>query len=194
MFRVFVFLPAFGWFYLFFWGDLGAEPIKELSHQSGEIVFYFLMLNLFVGAGLSLWPHLMRRLKFLTTQRRFFGILTFCYLLFHSFCYFALESFEPVAFDQILTKTYLQLGFSAWLILAAMAVTSNNLSTKKLGFRRWKWIHRGIYCAYLLVAGHVLLIEKADLIKYGLLIVVCAVVSLSLALSSIKKRLRPLKT
>ena len=49
-----------------------------------------------------------------------------------------------------------------------MAVTSNHLSVRKLGGKRWKQIQRGVYVVQFLLFGHVLLIEKADVLKYTL--------------------------
>lgn len=144
--------------------------MKELSHQTGEISFYFLLLNLFLGAGVSILPRRMKIFRFMLIHRRFLGIMTFIYLVAHVFFYIALESFEFVAFEQLWTKTYLTFGFSAWILMLVLALTSNDVSLKKLGARRWKQLHRIIYLASALISLHILFIEKTDLIKYSLIL------------------------
>jgi sulfoxide reductase heme-binding subunit YedZ len=102
-------------------------------------------------------------------NRRFLGVVTFLYLVAHLFFYLVMEGLEPQAFTQLYSKLYLALGFSAWLILLALALTSNNFSVRKLGGRRWKRLHRSVYAASALITVHILLIEKADLVKFYLL-------------------------
>lgn len=167
IFRVAILLPALYWGYLIYAGEVGADPAKTLNHKAGDIALYYLLLNLAVGALISFrFPPLLR---FLLVNRRFLGVVTFLYVAAHFFFYLVMEGLEPQAFTQIYSKLYLALGFSAWLILLALALTSNNFSVRKLGGRRWKMAHRSAYLASALITAHVLLIEKADLVKFSLL-------------------------
>lgn len=173
LFRTCLFLPIFYWTYLIFFGSLGADPAKFLNHKTGTMALYFLLANLAIGILLSLsktipfkWPSLLR---FLLQERRWLGVFTFVFLVFHLGLYWAMEGFEAKGFVQMYTKTYLILGSLAWILMFILAITSNNYSVKKLGGKKWKWVHRCVYVASALVTAHILLIEKTDLIKYGIL-------------------------
>lgn len=169
IFRVALLLPAFYWGYLIYAGEIGADPAKTLNHKAGDIALYYLLLNLLLGALLSFRFRFPPLLRFMITNRRFLGVVTFVYLVAHLFFYLVMEGLEPQAFTQIYSKLYLALGFSAWLILLVLALTSNNFSVRRLGGKRWKLIHRSVYLAAALITVHVLLIEKADLVKFSLL-------------------------
>lgn len=171
-FRVALLTPPAYWAYLIFSGALGADPAKTLNHHTGEMALYFLLLNLIVGALIGFSFRFPPLLRFLLLHRRFLGVVTFVYLIFHVLLYFTMESFEEQAFTQIATKLYLTLGAAAWAVLLVLTLTSNNFSVRTLGGKRWKLLHRLVYLASFLITGHVLLIEKADLVKYGALFAV----------------------
>ena len=163
LFRWIIILPFLMGLYLILWGDLGAEPSKELKHLSGLTGMFYLALNLWIGtlsAWIKPWP---QKILFLKMERRFLGVVTFIILTTHVFFYFVLEAFEANALDQIFEKTYLIFGGLAYLGLAVLAITSNNFSMRKLGGKKWKSIHRSIYVIAALVTSHVFLIEKANL-------------------------------
>ncbi len=175
-FRVAVLVPAAYWIYLIYSGSIGADPAKTLNHLTGEISLYFLLLNLLVGVLIAFRVRLPTFLRFLLTNRRFLGVITFVYLIFHVLLYLTMESFEAQAFTQLYSKLYLALGLSAWLILLVLALTSNNLSVRILGGKRWKRLHRFVYPASALITAHVLLIEKTDLVKFGALFILLWIV------------------
>ena len=173
MFRACLFAPAIYWIYLISVGNLGADPAKNLNHKTGSMALYFLLVNLLIGIALSFaknlslkWPGFLR---VLLQERRWLGVITFMYLMFHLGLYGAMEGFEYKGFVQMYTKTYLILGSLAWLTMLALAVTSNNYSVRSLGGKRWKGLHRLVYLGCAFATAHVLLIEKTDLIKFGLL-------------------------
>lgn len=162
--------PVLYWIYLIASDSLGADPAKTMSHKTGETAFFYLLANLSLGAGLSIFSARPIWARSLILIRRYLGVLTFVILVFHLVLYLALEGFEPQAFTQLYTKTYLILGTLAWFIFLILALTSNDFSMRRLGGRRWKKLHRMVYIAMALVSVHVMLIEKADLVKFGVLI------------------------
>jgi methionine sulfoxide reductase heme-binding subunit len=166
-YRTILLLPAIFWIYEIANGQSGADPAKEYLLASGELALYYLLANLFLGTALAFGLRLPAWLRFLVLGRRYLGVVTFVYLAAHVFLYFALEGFEGQAIAQVITKLYLSLAAGAWTILLLMALTSNNFSLQILGFRRWKNLHRLVHLAAALVTGHVLLIEKSDLMKFG---------------------------
>ena len=169
LFRLLILAPIPYWLYLIFSDSIGAEPAKFLNHKTGEISLYFLLLNLFVGILIAMKFRFPQGLRFLLLHRRFLGVVTFIYLIFHMILYLLIEGLELQALTQMYTKTYLIFASLAWLILLVLTITSNNFTVKRLGIKKWKKIHKAIYFASALVTVHVLLIEKADLVKYGIL-------------------------
>ena len=170
IFRFFLFWPIAYWIYLICCGNLGADPAKSLNHKAGEIVLYYIILNLLIGLLIDFKFKFPKYLRFLLQNRRFLGVVSFLILVFHIFLYFTMESFEFKAVEQIYTKTYLIFATLAFIILMVLTVTSNDYSVKKLSIKKWKRLHRIVYLASLFFSIHILLIEKADLVKYGLIL------------------------
>lgn len=163
-------MPAFYWTYLIFFSDLGADPAKSLNHKAGEIALYYILFNLLIGVLIGLRVKFPMKLRFLLLHRRYLGVLSFLILVFHAFLYFVMESFEPKALEQIFTKNYLIFGSLAFFILATLAITSNDFSVRKLKVKAWKRLHRFVYLASFFFTVHIMLIEKTDLVKFGLLL------------------------
>lgn len=169
LFRFALLLPIFWWIYQIFFGDLGAEPAKELNHNTGLTALIYLVANLWIGIIWSFWKKWPVQLRFLLAERRFLGVLTFFILCGHVFLYFALEAFQPKGFTQIFEKTYLIFGAFAFTGMTILAATSNNFSVKRLGGKRWKLLHRCVYFVAALVTAHIFLIEKADLMLFAMI-------------------------
>lgn len=168
IFKLSLTIPFFYWLYLMFLTDLGGDPAKKLNHKTGEMAFYFLVANLVIGVLIALKVKMPNPLRFLYLNRRFLGIITFFYLVMHLSFYLAMEGFEFKAIEQMYTKLYLIFATAAWVLFLILTLTSNDLSVKKLTLKKWKMLHKVVYVGFALVAAHVLLIEKTDLIKYGL--------------------------
>lgn len=168
IFRMALFLPFLWWAYLIFFGNLGAEPAKELNHLTGFMGLIYLFSNLAIGVFSSLFKF-PPRLRFLLQERRWLGVIGWFIIVCHISFYFVLEAFDPKAISQIYEKTYLTFGFFAFLGLTMLAATSNNFSVRKLGGKRWKLFHRSVYFTALLVTVHIFLIEKANLPLFALI-------------------------
>lgn len=168
LFRLILLLPLFWWIYQIFWGDLGAEPAKEMNHLTGFTALLYLIFNLWIGIIGSFWKWPLP-LRFLLKERRFLGVLTYFILIAHLFFYLALEAFEPKAFTQMIEKTYLIFGSLAFFGMTILALTSNDFSVRRLGGKKWKKLHRLVYVIAALVTVHIFLIEKADLILFALI-------------------------
>jgi len=154
-------------FYELVYGDLGASPALKLNHELGELALKLLTLNIIFGILFAVWSDPPRWIRYWLRERRFWGVSAFIILVLHIFFYFVNEGFEGKAFTQLVTAVYLIFGTLAFLILAVLAATSNDYSLRKLGGKRWKKLHKLVYVAQLLLFGHILLIEKADLEEFG---------------------------
>ena len=137
-----------------FAGQLGANPLEKLLHQSGEIGIWTL------GTVLSLTPLRVlfpdsRVVNALNRHRRAIGVSAFIYGLLH-FCFHVLYEGGLDGLVRSLTKPFVWFGATGLIILAILAMTSNALSVRKLGTRNWKRLHRLAY-----VAGAVLIYHQA---------------------------------
>jgi sulfoxide reductase heme-binding subunit YedZ len=139
-------------------GGLGANPIEEVTHQTG---WWGLVL---LTVTLSVTP--LRRLTGyhrIIRVRRLLGLFAFFYLTLHFLTYLVLDQFFAFSYiaEDILERPYITVGFSAWLILLTLAVTSTRGWIRRLG-RNWRRLHRLVYLAAGLGALHYLWKVKAD--------------------------------
>lgn len=169
--RIIFAFPIFYWVWAIFVQALGAEPVVKLNIQTGYVGLSFLLFNLLLG-WLIWWRKktINKLFRPFFLERRWLGIFTGMYLIFHILTYFAKEAFEFTAIPQIFTKTYLTFGFGAFTVLMLLTLTSNDVSVRFLGQRRWKMLHRLVYFAFWLMMGHVFLIEKGNLVLLALMI------------------------
>lgn len=139
--------------------SLGADPIAYLTHQTGDWAAYCL------GASLAMTP--LRRLSGWAPWirlRRLLGLFAFFYASLHLGVYAALD----LGFDlshlwaDIVKRPYITVGFSAWLLLLPLAITSTRGMIRRLG-RRWGQLHRAVYLIGVLVVLHYAWLVKADL-------------------------------
>lgn len=136
---------------------LGANPIESLQHRTGVWALRFLVL------ALAVTP--LRRIgwRSLAPYRRTFGLTSFFYAGVHFAVFVGLDlGFDVGALAEDLRKRpYIGVGFAAFLILTALALTSTRSAMRRLG-RRWTLLHRGIYVASLLAVLHFSWLVKAD--------------------------------
>lgn len=186
IFRLVLLAPFFYWAYSILWGDLGPEPAKELTLQTGFMALIYFFSILWIGALNSLFGSWPRSLRFLIQERRWIGVLQFLILCCHFSLYLILEGFDRTAFSQLFSKTYLTFGSLSFLLVTVLAATSNNFSVRQLKGKNWKRLHRITYLAGALATVHIFLIEKADLILF-------AIITLPLWLTQIYRLLQFLK-
>jgi len=133
-------------------GMLTREPIKELEHRLGEIALQLLV------AGLCVTPlrdHFgVNLLKF----RRALGVLAFTYVVLHLLVWVVLDMslLWGQMWADVWKRPYITIGMAAFVVLLPLALTSNNLSLRKLGAARWRMLHKATYAAVVLGGLHFL--------------------------------------
>ena len=137
----------------------GARPINDLIHRAG---FWTLV---FLGVTLAVTPfRSVARYGQLVEVRRMLGVGTFCYAAAHISLFFADQSYDVGKFvHEITHRWYLIIGGTAWLGLAALAVTSTNGMTRRLGPLRWRRLHQLVYGIAFLALIHYFQQTKADI-------------------------------
>lgn len=135
-----------------------ARPINEMIHRAG---FWALV---FLGVALAVTPF-RRILRYgqLVDVRRMIGVGAFFYIAAHLTLFFADQSYSVVKFfTEIFSRVYLIIGITAWLGLAALAITSTDAMVRRLGGVKWRRLHQIVYAIALLALIHYFQQTKAD--------------------------------
>lgn len=141
-------------------GRLGANPIEMVLNRLGFWTLTFLTLSLAPTPahdllGLS-WP---------VRVRRMIGLFAFSYATLHLLWYVGVDQFFDLGLlaKDVAKRKFMTVGFTAWLVLVPLAVTSTDRWVRRLGYARWKRLHRAVYAAALLGVVHFVWRVKADL-------------------------------
>jgi len=145
------------------WGiGLGANPIEKITHATGDWTLRFLLITLAITPLRKLLgvPAL---IKF----RRMFGLFAFFYGCLHFTTYIWLDKFFNLheMWLDIAKRKFITVGFTAFVLLIPLALTSTAWSIRRLGGKRWQALHRLIYVSAVAGVIHYLWLVKADIRK-----------------------------
>ncbi len=147
-------LPAPWLFYQGLTGGLGVDPIEALEHRYGELALQLLIVVLAISPTRRLLG--LNLLKF----RRALGVLTFAYVSMHLLVWLVLDVQVPSQiWADIVKRPYITVGMAAFVLMLPLAVTSNNLSVRRLG-ARWRSLQRLVYPAAILGGLHYVMLAK----------------------------------
>jgi sulfoxide reductase heme-binding subunit YedZ len=139
--------------------QLGANPVEAITHATGQWTLRMLLLTLCITPT--------RRLtgaSWLAPQRRTLGLYAFFYGCIHFAIYLVLDldfDFSYLAED-LRERPYITLGFTGFVLMVPLALTSNRFAIRRLG-RRWLLLHRLIYVSAIAGVLHFIWLVKADL-------------------------------
>ncbi|HSW14904.1 MAG TPA: protein-methionine-sulfoxide reductase heme-binding subunit MsrQ, partial [Solimonas sp.] len=138
---------------------LGPNPVEFLEHETGLWALRILL------ATLAMTP--LRRLTGRSEPiqiRRLLGLWAYFWITTHFSIYltFDLEWSAAQLAKDLVKRTYITLGFSAWLLLLPLALTSTRGWQRRLK-RRWLLLHRLVYPAAILGCLHFLWLVKSDI-------------------------------
>jgi methionine sulfoxide reductase heme-binding subunit len=139
-------------------GALGANPVATALNQLGLLALIFLTASLACTPLKILfawnWP---------IRIRRTLGLFGFGSALTHFLVYVVLDQMLVLRalYLDLTKRPFILVGFAALCCLVPLALTSNKASVKRLGFRRWKRLHRLAYVAAALGVTHFYLRVKA---------------------------------
>lgn len=157
-------LPLLALIWRGFTGDLGANPVETITRDTGDWVLRFLMITLVI-TPLRVWTGYASIGRF----RRMLGL----YCFFYAFCHFLIWFIADHSMDlgdmieDIIDRPYITFGFSAFILLIPLAITSNNVMIRKLG-KNWKKLHKLVYAILILGVLHYLWLTKADYLEPGI--------------------------
>lgn len=141
-----VFLAALGPFawlvYNAFWGDLGVNPVETITNHTGIWTLRLIVVTI------ALTP-----LRWLTgfnpiiLLRRMIGLFAFFYGSLHFMTYFILDhslQFDGL-WDDVVKRPYITAGFTAFVLMIPLALTSTQGWIRRLGGRKWNLLHKLVY-------------------------------------------------
>lgn len=153
------------------WGaGLGANPIEKITHVTGDWTLRFLLITLAVTPFRKLL-----KIPWLIRFRRMFGLFAFFYGCLHFLTYIWLDKFFNLheILADVAKRKFITIGFTAFVLLIPLAVTSTAGWIRRLGGKRWQSLHQLIYVSAIAGVIHYLWLVKADIrkpVQYGILL------------------------
>ncbi len=152
-------LSPFTWIVVGLFRDgLGANPTEKMTHVTGMTTLVLLLVTLSVSPirRFTGWNPVIR-------LRRPLGLFAFFYASVHFTIWFVFYNVVNVQYmiEDIVERPYITVGFSAFVVLMPLAVTSTKGWIRRLG-KKWTRLHMGIYVAATLGVVHFYWLVKAD--------------------------------
>jgi sulfoxide reductase heme-binding subunit YedZ len=172
-------LPILIIFYQIIYNQLGPEPVKEITHVTGNWTLRFIIITLAMTPLKKL-----TKLNFWIRYRRMFGLFVFFYASAHMMTYVGIDyrfDWSSIS-DDIVKKKFIFAGFLAWLLLLPLALTSSKKMIRLLK-DKWKKLHRLIYITSLLGIIHYLWLVKvvtAEPLIYLMIIIILLILRIKL--------------
>jgi sulfoxide reductase heme-binding subunit YedZ len=152
-----------------FTDNLSANPISDITLETGTWALRFLVITLAITPlrRLARWNDAIR-------FRRMLGLFAFFYGSLHFLTYLWLDQFfdfSGIAKD-IWKRPFITVGFTAFMAMLPLAITSTAGWIRRLGGRNWQRLHRLIYVAAVCGVVHYWWLVKSDVQRpmiYGLI-------------------------
>jgi len=168
-------------------GNLGADPLADVTHETGAWALRFLCATLAVTPvrRLTGWNRL-------TRFRRMLGLFAFFYATVHLLIYAGADRLAGLdlsngilsvqtavalaksVVDDVRKRPFITAGFTAWACMLPLALTSTAGWIRRLGGRRWNLLHRLIYLSAVAACVHYYWLVKSDIrrpLAYGAVVV-----------------------
>ncbi|MGQ0508127.1 MAG: sulfite oxidase heme-binding subunit YedZ [Myxococcaceae bacterium] len=148
-------------------GQLGANPVSEALNSLGLLALVTLIASLACTPLNQIfkwgWPARIRRML---------GVTAFIYASLHLLLYAVVDQQLnwKVLWEDVTTRKFILVGFLAFVLMTPLAVTSTDAMVKRLGFVKWKRLHRVAYVCGVLGVIHFIWRVKSDLsepLMYG---------------------------
>jgi sulfoxide reductase heme-binding subunit YedZ len=182
-------LPLAWMLFALFTGRVMGDQVKFMQHLTGDTILTCLMLTLSVTPlrRLTGWNELIR-------VRRLIGLTAFWYACLHLATYLVFDQSLSMSeiLEDIVKHPWVLVGFTAFLCLVPLAITSTSGWVRRLGGKRWRRLHRLIYVAAVAGVLHYLWLVKKDVtypVLYGVVLALLLGSRLWLARDSIRARL-----
>jgi sulfoxide reductase heme-binding subunit YedZ len=169
------FLVPFGWLaWSLYTGNVGADPLNEITHETGIWALRFLCVTLAITPlrRLTGWNAAIR-------FRRMVGLFAFFYGTVHLLIFIVFDRLATLNFPsltdvrtygtlassiggEIVKRPYINVGFISWVCMLLLAATSTSGMIRRMGGKRWQALHRLVYAAAVASVLHYWWLVKAD--------------------------------
>lgn len=177
-----------------FTDSLGANPIEFITRSTGDWTLYFLCLTLAVTPLRRLL-----QLSWLVKLRRMLGLFCFFYAVLHFTTFLWFDHFFDLEemWRDVVKRPFIAVGFTAFILLIPLAITSTNGMVRRLGGKNWQRLHRLIYMIAALGILHFWWMKAgkndfAEPILFGSIIAI--LLALRLYWRVMQNRVQPLRT
>lgn len=154
--------------YDFYRDELGANPVETITNTTGIWTLRFIVITIAItplrwATGVNQLIH----------YRRALGLFAFFYGSLHFLTYFILDhqmQFEGL-WDDVVKRPYITAGFTAFVLMIPLAITSTTGWIRRMGGKRWNLLHRLVYITALAAVLHYFWKVKLDAtypIYYGI--------------------------
>ena len=184
-------LPLAWILFALFTGRVMGDQVKFLQHATGDTVLTCLMLTLAITPlrRVTGWNEIIR-------VRRMIGLTAFWYACLHLTTYLVFDQLlDPMEIAEDIAKhPWVLVGFTGFLCLVPLAITSTNGWIRRLGGKRWNRLHRLVYVAAIAGVLHYLWLVKKDVtapLTYGAVLTVLLLVRVWWAAERARSRRAP---
>ena len=167
-------------------GNLSPNPLSDITNETGVWTLRFLCITLAITPlrAITGWHAAIR-------FRRMTGLFAFFYGTLHFLIYAIADRFAGLDFtngmftlatarnlvasvgEDIYKRPFITVGFTAWMTMLPLAITSTAGMIRRLGGRRWNLLHRLVYLTATLGVVHYYWLVKADVrrpVTYGIVV------------------------
>jgi methionine sulfoxide reductase heme-binding subunit len=156
----------------FFHGDIIPDPAAFIQHSTGDWILRFLVITLTITPLRKILaiPELIR-------FRRMFGLFAFSYACLHFLTYIGFDKLFNLSeiWKDVAKRPYITVGFTGFVLLIPLALTSTAGWIRRLGGRRWQMLHRLIYISAICGVIHYYWLVKSAVIRpvtYGAIVAI----------------------
>ncbi|MGB9072899.1 MAG: protein-methionine-sulfoxide reductase heme-binding subunit MsrQ [Terriglobales bacterium] len=171
-------------------GLLGANPIEVITHSTGDWTLILVLTTLAITPLRQI-----TRQYWLIGVRRMIGLFAFFYAVLHFTTYIWLDkSFDLHEITKDIGKRrFIMVGFTAFVLLIPLAITSTAGWIRRLGGKNWQRLHRLIYVTAICGVVHYIWLVKADLrkpLEYAFVLSILLLYRVGVRVAEMRKRLQ----
>lgn len=150
--------------------DLTLNPIEYVEHRTGDWILRFLCITLAITPLRKIL-----RLPELIRYRRMMGLFAFFYAILHFSTWLGVDRFFEwkLILDDIGKRPFITVGFTGFVLMIPLAITSTAGWIRRLGGKRWQMLHRAIYITAVCGVVHYYWLVKSDVrkpVEYGAIV------------------------
>lgn len=140
--------------------DVTPKPVEFITHFTGDWTIRLLVATLAI-TPLRKLLHVPELIRF----RRLIGLFAFFYACLHfaTYVWFDHDFDVPAMLQDVAKRPFITAGFTAFVLMIPLALTSTAGWIRRLGGKRWQSLHRLIYVSAIAAVIHYYWLVKSDI-------------------------------